>query len=54
VPDLWSEPAAFHSCRDLTLFLLPRSAHMHNFAPTRALLWDRLERWIASLGGPAR
>lgn len=30
---------------DVTLMVLPASAHCHNFAGTRALLWDRLADW---------
>jgi pimeloyl-ACP methyl ester carboxylesterase len=35
--------AVFRSAPDLSLLLVPRSAHMHNFAPTRHLVWARLE-----------
>lgn len=48
VPDLHAEPAAYRSARDVTLYRQPRAAHMHNFAGTRALLWDRLAAWYAS------
>jgi hypothetical protein len=30
---------------DITLFFLPRSSHMHNFASTRQLLWRRIDSW---------
>ena len=46
--DLATEPMAFRACDDVTLFRLRRSAHMHNFAPTRAVLWRRLHGWIES------
>jgi hypothetical protein len=45
-PDPWSEPAQFRRARDITLFVVPRMGHMHNFAGTRTLLWDRLEGWM--------
>jgi pimeloyl-ACP methyl ester carboxylesterase len=35
--------AVFRSAPDLSMLLVPRSAHMHNFAPTRQLVWARLE-----------
>jgi pimeloyl-ACP methyl ester carboxylesterase len=47
--DLYSEPDAFRRSRDITLFQLRQSAHMHNFAATRVELWERLHRWIESL-----
>jgi hypothetical protein len=30
---------------DVTLFVLPASAHCHNFASTRTQLWDRIGLW---------
>jgi alpha-beta hydrolase superfamily lysophospholipase len=49
-PDPLAEPSAYRSATDVTLFIQPRAAHMHNFAGTRALLWDRLAAWIDGLG----
>jgi pimeloyl-ACP methyl ester carboxylesterase len=43
------DPAAYTGAQDVTLFVLPGSAHCHNMATTRAVLWDRLDRWIHSL-----
>jgi len=37
------------SCRDLTLFTLLGSGHLHNIAPSRVELWDRLRSWAASV-----
>jgi alpha-beta hydrolase superfamily lysophospholipase len=34
---------------DATLFVLHDSAHCHNQATTRALLWDRMDRWVRSV-----
>ncbi len=35
----------YRASGDVTLMVLPASAHCHNFAGTRALLWDRLADW---------
>ena len=40
-----AEPSAFRSSGDITLAVIPRMAHMHNFAGTRRLLWERLGDW---------
>jgi pimeloyl-ACP methyl ester carboxylesterase len=48
VPDLHAEPSAYRSARDVTLYRQPRAAHMHNFAGTRELLWDRLADWYGT------
>ena len=45
----YDEPRAYTSSRDITLFVLPGSAHCHNTATTRHLLWDRLARWVDGL-----
>jgi pimeloyl-ACP methyl ester carboxylesterase len=45
VPDPWLEPIAYRSASDITVFVCPRMAHMHNFADTRELLWQRLRSW---------
>jgi alpha-beta hydrolase superfamily lysophospholipase len=42
-------PAAFPSCRDVTVFVLADAGHDHNVLPNRAVLWDRLARWTAAL-----
>lgn len=44
-----AEPAGYRSSSDVTLFVLPGSAHCHNMAGTRHQLWDRLVRWISTL-----
>lgn len=44
-PEPHAEPSAYRGSRDVSLFIVPRMAHMHNFASTRAQLWSRLERW---------
>lgn len=45
-PDPRLEPSAYRAARDTSLFIVPRMAHMHNFASTRQLLWDRLSDWM--------
>ncbi|MFT3866719.1 MAG: alpha/beta hydrolase [Solirubrobacterales bacterium] len=42
------EPAHYPGARDVTLFTLPDSAHCHNFAGTRAGLWNRIASWLES------
>jgi pimeloyl-ACP methyl ester carboxylesterase len=42
VPDPWLEPTAYRSSSHVELVVIPRMAHMHNFAHTRALLWEAI------------
>ncbi|HKX79683.1 MAG TPA: hypothetical protein VJM34_14285 [Novosphingobium sp.] len=53
VPHPRSEPAAYSSSPDVTVVIIPRMAHMHNFAGTRVRLWERIGAWIrgVSAGG---
>jgi alpha-beta hydrolase superfamily lysophospholipase len=44
-PDPHREVANYPSCPDISLFVLPRSGHCHNFAETRDELWDRIAGW---------
>ena len=44
-PTPHAEPSAYTGSRDVDLCVVPRMAHMHNFASTRALLWSRIEDW---------
>jgi alpha-beta hydrolase superfamily lysophospholipase len=48
-PDPHAEPALYRRSQDITLHILPRSAHCENFASTRAVMWDRLHAWSRSL-----
>jgi pimeloyl-ACP methyl ester carboxylesterase len=41
------EVGAFKAATDISVFVVPRMAHMHNFAVTRALLWARLDEFVA-------
>jgi pimeloyl-ACP methyl ester carboxylesterase len=42
VADPWAEPTAYRGSGDVSVFVVDRMSHMHNFAPTRQVLWDRL------------
>ena len=44
-PSPHAEPSAYTGSRDVALCIVPRMAHMHNFASTRAMLWSRIEAW---------
>jgi len=41
-----AEPGYFTGSPDITLHILPRAGHCHNFASTRAVLFDRMDCWI--------
>lgn len=49
LPDPWAEPAAYRGSSDISLVVVPRMAHMHNFARTRDQLWDRLEAFARAI-----
>ena len=53
-PDPHAEPAAFHRSSDISLLILPRMAHMHNFAGTRTILWNRLVSWSQTIAPRSR
>jgi len=48
------EPAMFTQARDITVYVAPRMAHMHNFASTRELLWNRTLDWLNCVERAAR
>jgi pimeloyl-ACP methyl ester carboxylesterase len=48
-PDPRREVESYAQSRDITLFLLEGSAHCHNLASSRALLWERMLAWIEAL-----
>jgi pimeloyl-ACP methyl ester carboxylesterase len=52
--DHHDEARAYASSSDVTLFILERSAHCHNSAGTRHVLWDRLAGWVTALASPNR
>jgi pimeloyl-ACP methyl ester carboxylesterase len=53
VPDPQAEAGAYSSSPEVTLYVLPKSAHMHNFAGTRRLLWDELDAWARKVTRPS-
>jgi pimeloyl-ACP methyl ester carboxylesterase len=48
-PDPRGEVAIYAACPDITLVLLEATAHCHNVAGSRAVLWDRLCGWAEGL-----
>lgn len=53
-PNPWAEPSAYWNSKDVSLYVVPHMAHMHNFASTRQLLWRRLGQWSAIVSGDNR
>jgi pimeloyl-ACP methyl ester carboxylesterase len=50
VPPIPHAEVTFYThSRDVTLYILPNSAHCHNFATTRTKLWDRIGLWAGEL-----
>ena len=45
VVDPKGEPGAYLSSNSVDTFVCPRMAHMHNFAGTRTLFWQRIHNW---------
>ncbi|HUB84777.1 MAG TPA: alpha/beta hydrolase, partial [Rhizomicrobium sp.] len=43
--DMRREATAFFNSNDVSVFIVPRMAHMHNFAGTRQVLWQRIADW---------
>jgi pimeloyl-ACP methyl ester carboxylesterase len=41
------EVAALKAATDIGVLVVPQMAHMHNFAATRARLWERLDEFVA-------
>jgi len=50
-PEPYREPAAYAGSPDVSLFIVPEMAHMHNFASTRQILWQRLHGWARLVAG---
>jgi pimeloyl-ACP methyl ester carboxylesterase len=48
-PDPAREPGIYACSRAVTYYELPGSAHCHNFAGTRHLLWDRIGAWVETV-----
>lgn len=47
--DLRAEPLAYRSSIRMSLYEIPNCAHMHNFSPSRELLWRELQTWLDRL-----
>jgi pimeloyl-ACP methyl ester carboxylesterase len=43
--DKKGEPRAYQSTPSIDFVEIPRMGHMHNFASTRELLWQRIDHW---------
>jgi pimeloyl-ACP methyl ester carboxylesterase len=43
------ELAAFTDATDMAVIVVPRMAHMHNFAGTRRRMWDRIDAFMAQM-----
>ena len=54
VPDPWAEPTAYRGSPNVALVVIPRMAHMHNFAHTRALLWDAIAHFAGGVRAAPR
>ena len=48
-PNPLAEPAAYPNSGDVAVYIVPQMAHMHNFASTRAQLWQLIEAWSRRL-----
>lgn len=48
-PNPHAEPSAYPASCDVSVYIVPTMAHMHNFASTRAVLWERLQSWARML-----
>jgi len=44
-PRPMSEPTAYESATDVSVFVCPGMSHMHNFARTRERFWTRIGAW---------
>ena len=50
IPESPRDDAGFYTASpDITVLTLSNSAHCHNLASTRALLWDRIASWAAGI-----
>lgn len=52
-PEPHREPSAYPASPDVSLYIVPRMAHMHNFASTRHTLWQRLNSWARMIAEAA-
>jgi len=52
--DPLAELAAFKKATDIAAVVVPRMAHMHNFAGTRRRMWDRIDAFTLQVATLAR
>ncbi len=43
------EPSAYAASPHITTVVMPRMAHMHNFASTRVQLWEIIDDWLVAV-----
>jgi hypothetical protein len=48
-PYPYAEPVNYTGSPDVTLYLVPKSGHCHNFGSHRAALWDRIAAWAPTV-----
>ncbi|MCV7280214.1 alpha/beta hydrolase [Mycolicibacterium flavescens] len=48
-PNPYGEPANYTGSRDVTLYLVPKAGHCHNFGSHRGALWDRIAAWVPTV-----
>jgi pimeloyl-ACP methyl ester carboxylesterase len=48
-PNPYGEPANYTGSSDVTLYLVPKAGHCHNFGSHRAQLWDRIAAWVPTV-----
>jgi pimeloyl-ACP methyl ester carboxylesterase len=53
-PKPLQEPQAYARANDVSVYIVPRMAHMHNFASTRGLLWNRIDAWAQRVAAATR
>jgi len=50
--DPWREPEWYRGSSEVAVSVVAGMAHMHNFARTRARLWERIDRFVAGVAAP--
>jgi len=48
-PNPYAEPANYTGSPDVTLYLVPKAGHCHNFGSHRTALWDRIATWVPTV-----
>jgi len=54
VADPWGEPGGYRGSAHVTMAVIGRMAHMHNFASSRRELWDVIDDWLTVVARRAR